>query len=154
MTPPVVKTQMLIRRPVTEVFEAFIDPAITTQFWFTHSTGRLEEGKEVRWEWAMYGASAPVHVKAVEPNKRILIEWPDHHGKLCPVEWLFDARPEGTTFVTISTWGFSGDDDQAVAQAIDQMGGFSFVLSGLKAFLEHGVRLNLVLDHAPDAHKR
>ena len=31
--------EMLIRRPVAEVFEAFINPAITTQFWFTHTTG-------------------------------------------------------------------------------------------------------------------
>jgi len=35
-------TGMLIRRPVAEVFEAFIDPDITTQFWFTRSSGRLE----------------------------------------------------------------------------------------------------------------
>lgn len=151
---PTVKTQMLIRRPVAEVFEAFVDPAITTQFWFTHSTGRLEPGKEVRWDWAMYGASSPVYVKAIEPNQRIVIEWPDHHGQLCPVEWTFSPRPDGTTFVTITTWGFSGSDDEAVAEAIDSMGGFSFVLAGLKAWLEHNVRLNLVGDHAPDAHKQ
>ena len=39
--------EMLIRRPVAEVFEAFVDPAITTQFWFTHSTGRLDQHREV-----------------------------------------------------------------------------------------------------------
>lgn len=152
--PPVVKAQMLIRRPVAEVFEAFVDPAVTTKFWFTHSTGRLEPGQEVRWDWAIYGVSAPVTVKAVEPNQRILIEWPDHHGKPCAVEWRFTDRPDGTTFVTITNWGFSGSDDDVVAQAIDSMGGFSFVLAGLKALLEHDVALNLVPDHAPDAHKQ
>ncbi len=30
--PPFVKTQMLIRKPVAEVFAAFVDPAITTRF--------------------------------------------------------------------------------------------------------------------------
>lgn len=151
---PVVKAQMLIRRPAAEVYEAFVDPAVTTKFWFTHSTGRLETGKEVRWSWEMYGASAPVSVKALEPGKRILIEWPDHHGKPCPVEWLFAARADGTTFVTITNWGFSGTDDEAVSQAIDSMGGFSLVLAGVKAWLEHNVALNLVADHAPDAHKQ
>lgn len=34
---PVAKTGMLIRKPVAEVFEAFIDPNITTKFWFTRS---------------------------------------------------------------------------------------------------------------------
>jgi len=32
---PVAKAEMLIRKPVEEVFEAFIDPAITSKFWFT-----------------------------------------------------------------------------------------------------------------------
>jgi uncharacterized protein YndB with AHSA1/START domain len=151
---PAARTQMLIRKPVAEVFEAFVEPAVTTQFWFTHSTGRLKPGKQVRWDWAMYGASAPVTVKAIEPEQRILIEWPDHHGKPCPVEWVFASHGADATMVTITNWGFSGTDDEVVSQAIDAMGGFTFVLAGLKAFLEHGIRLNLVADHAPDAHKQ
>lgn len=146
----VVKTQMLIRKPVEDVFEAFVNPAITTKFWFTKSTGRLETGKEIRWEWEMYGVSAEVRVKAIEPNRRILIEWDDPP---LPVEWFFTARPDGTTLVTISNWGFQGGDDEVVKQAMDSMGGFSFVLAGLKALLEHNVALNLIADHYPDAHK-
>jgi uncharacterized protein YndB with AHSA1/START domain len=55
---PVAKAQMLIRRPVATVFDAFVDPAVTTKFWFTKSSGRLEPGKDLRWDWEMYGASA------------------------------------------------------------------------------------------------
>src|SRR5678815_1004503 len=65
---PVVKTGMLIRKPVTDVFEAFIDPEITTKFWFTKSSGRLETGKQIRWEWEMYNSGTDVNVKAIEPN--------------------------------------------------------------------------------------
>ncbi len=148
---PVVKTQMLIRRPVEEVFEAFVDPAITTKFWFTKSSGRLEAGKQVRWEWEMYGVSADVQVKAIEQHRRILIEWSDPP---LAVEWWFAARSDATTLVRISTWGFRGSDDEVVAQAIDSMGGFSFVLAGLKALLEHNLALDLVADHYPDAHKK
>jgi len=54
---PVAKAGMLIRRPASEVFEAFIDPAITSRFWFTKSTGRLEPGKHVTWTWEMYDVS-------------------------------------------------------------------------------------------------
>jgi uncharacterized protein YndB with AHSA1/START domain len=46
---PVAKTGMLIRRPVVDVFAAFIDPAATSQFWFAKSSGRLEVGKQVNW---------------------------------------------------------------------------------------------------------
>lgn len=54
---PVVKVEMLIRKPVHEVFEAFINPGITSKFWFTKGSGRLEAGTRVQWEWAMYGAT-------------------------------------------------------------------------------------------------
>ena len=62
----VAKAEMLIRRPVAEVFEAFVNPEITTKFWFTKSSGRLEVGKQVTWEWEMYGASTDVTVKELE----------------------------------------------------------------------------------------
>lgn len=51
--PPVAKTEMLIRRPVANVFAAFVDPAITSKFWFTHGSDRLETGKQVQWDWEM-----------------------------------------------------------------------------------------------------
>ncbi len=51
---PVIETQMLIRKPVADVFNAFIDPQITTQFWFSASTGKLEQGKTVVWNWEKY----------------------------------------------------------------------------------------------------
>lgn len=152
-TPPVAKAQMLIRRPVAEVFEAFVDPAVTTKFWFTKSSGKLEPGKEVQWDWEMYGASAQVSVKAVEENQRILIEWPGN-GALCPVEWRFTPRPDNTTLVNISSWDFRGSDDEVAKQAIDATEGFALVLAGLKALLEHNVVLDLVADHNPDAHKK
>jgi uncharacterized protein YndB with AHSA1/START domain len=38
---------MLIRKPVADVFEAFVNPDITTKFWFTKSSGRLDAGKQV-----------------------------------------------------------------------------------------------------------
>ena len=149
--PPIAKTEMLIRKPVSKVFTAFVDPAVTTRFWFTKSSGRLESGKEIRWDWEMYGVSASIIVKTVDPNERIVIEWGDPPRE---VEWVFTPRGDDTTLVSISERGFSGSDDEVVAQAIDSMGGFTMVLAGLKALLEHDVMLNLVADRHPDAHKK
>ena len=75
MQEPVAKTQMVIRRPVGEVFDAFVDPAITTRFWISRSTGKLAAGQTVRWDWDFYGVSTNVEVKEIERNRRILIEW-------------------------------------------------------------------------------
>ena len=59
------EAQMSIRKPVSEVFEAFVDPAITKNFWFTKSSGRLEVNKKTTWEWEMYNVSATVVVKEI-----------------------------------------------------------------------------------------
>jgi uncharacterized protein YndB with AHSA1/START domain len=143
------KTAMLIRKPVAEVFEAFINPEVTSKFWFTSGSGRLEAGKQVQWDWEMYNVSAQVNVKAIEKDRRILIEWP---GYVSPttVEWNFTPRPDNTTFVTITNTGFSGDADELVKQAIDSTEGFTWVLAGLKVLLEHGIKLNATRDHFPD----
>jgi uncharacterized protein YndB with AHSA1/START domain len=138
---------MLIRRPVAEVFEAFINPEITPKFWFTKSSGKLETGAKVQWDWEMYGASAHVDVLALEENKSILIQW----GEGDKVEWLFTERAGNETYVTITNNGFLGNEEEIVQKALDSVSGFTTVLCGLKAFLEHGIRLNLIADKYPDA---
>ena len=142
------KAEMLIRRPVAEVFEAFVNPEITTKFWFTKSTGRLETGRKVTWVWEMYGASTEVTVKELVKNRRILIEWSGYEAPNT-VEWIFTPYGSGSTFVSITNSGFVGDDDEIASQALDSKGGFTWVLAGLKALLEHDVRLNLVADAHP-----
>ena len=139
---------MLIRKPASEVFEAFIDPAITSRFWFTKGSGRLEAGKPVQWDWEMYNFSVPVRVKEVELNKRIVVEW-DAYEDPSTIEWVFTARSDNTTFVSITNSGFSGTRDEVVKKALDSTEGFTFVLAGLKAWLEHGIELNLVRDRFP-----
>ncbi|NND59436.1 MAG: polyketide cyclase [Gammaproteobacteria bacterium] len=146
---PVVNQQMLIRKPAADVYNALIDPAQTTHFWFTRGSGPLQPGAVVTWEWEMYGVSAQVRVRDLQPNRRILIEWQDPPH---PVEFTLDERPDGTTLVKITVQGFDGSDDEAVAAALDSMGGFTFLLSAMKAWLEHGVELNVVADHFPDHH--
>lgn len=138
--PPVARVTMLIRKPVADVYKAFVDASITTKFWFNRSSGSLVPGKTVTWHWDHYGASADVSVKALETNKRILIEWPS------PVEWVFTAMTADTTFVSITASGFSGDDDAQVSQALDSTEGFNLVIAACKALLEHGVLLNLISD--------
>lgn len=151
--PPIGKAELLIRKPASEVFEAFVNPAITTTFWFSKGSGRLEVGQKVRWDWEMFGVGTDVLVKSIEPNRRIVIEWGDP-GKTTTVEWVFTARADGTTLVTVTDTGFKGSGDEIVDQALDSTGGFTLVLAGLKARLEHGIDLNLIRDRFPDAVKQ
>ncbi|NND35018.1 MAG: polyketide cyclase [Saprospiraceae bacterium] len=137
---------MLIRRPVSTVFEAFIDPDITTNFWFTKSSGKLELGKTVTWHWEMYGVSGEVKVQELIPDEKISINWGE---PATTVDFLFKALREDMTYVTINHYGFQVSGDALIKEIKDNTSGFTTVLDGLKAYLEHGIKLNLIADKYP-----
>ena len=145
---PITETGMLIRRHVAEVFEAIVNPEITTKFWFTRSSGRLAVGRPVRWDWEMYDVSIEVTALAIDSNRRIVVEWPGHSGPTT-VEWTFVPLNGSMTFVRVTESGFTGTGDHLVKYVADSTQGFTLMLAGLKALLEHGVRLNLVGDRYP-----
>jgi uncharacterized protein YndB with AHSA1/START domain len=143
---PVVETQMLIRKPAQKVFEAFMDPAITTNFWFTKASGKLEAGKTVIWEWEMYGISIPVYVKEIVKNERITIEWDE---PATTVDFEFNALTDDTTYVVIRNYGFAETGDDLIQAVMNSTGGFTTVIDSLKAYLEHNIKLNLIADKFP-----
>ncbi|TIT01347.1 SRPBCC family protein [Mesorhizobium sp.] len=143
---PVAEAGMLIRRPVAEVFEAIVDPAITTKFWFTHGSGRLDSGKEVRWEWRMYDVSTTVTISEIVKDRKIVMQWSDPPTT---VVWTFTEMPGGATFVEVRNFGFAGSADEQVKQAIGSTDGFALVLAGAKAWLEQGLTLDLIGDRHP-----
>ena len=66
------EAQMLIRKSISEVFEAFINPTITKNFWFTKGSDKLEINKKVIWEWEMYNVSTTVVAKEIIKNEKII----------------------------------------------------------------------------------
>lgn len=146
-TTPTVECQMMIRKPVATVFGAFIDPAVTTKFWFTESTGKLEAGKTVTWKWEMYNVSSEVRVKEILPDRKISIEW--DNTPVTTVDFEFRPLTDDTTYVVIKNYGFDQTGDDLIQAIRDNTGGFTTVLDGLKAWLEFGIELNLVRDKFP-----
>lgn len=145
----VMEAQMLIRKPVSEVFNAFTDPEQTKNFWFTGGSGKLEADKEITWHWEMYNLSVKVNVKEVINNKRISILWNNPEEN---VDFIFTPSEDGaSTYVVIKNYGFVQEGDQLLKKLIDTTGGFTTVLDGAKCWLEHGIRLNLVRDKFPAA---
>lgn len=144
---PAVKVGMLIRRSPAEVFQAFVDPTITTRFWFTRSTGPMIPSAHLQWHWDMYGVSTNVAVKEVEDGSRILFEWDDNNPTT--VEFRFIPWENGT-YVQVTESGLTGDADAIVAHVADSTGGFTTVLCAVKALLEHDIVLRVILDHHPE----
>jgi len=144
---PSTETQMQIRKPAAEVFNAFIDPAVTTNFWFTKSSGKLEVGSDVNWEWEMYNVSTIVSTKEIIPNQKIVFEWGETPRRT--VEFLFKPLSDGSTYVVAKEYGYQETGDDLIAAIKDSTGGFTTVLDGLKCWLEHGINLNLIRDKFP-----
>lgn len=138
--------RMMIRKPVAEVFNAFVDPAITRNFWFTRSDGKLELNKTLNWEWEMYNISASVWVKEIKQNSKIVIEWGEPATN---VEFQFTPISGSATYVQIIESGYHETGDKLLKHIIDSTGGFTTVLDGLKAYLEHGINLRLIADKFP-----
>lgn len=143
------EAKMLIRKPSSEVFEAMVNPEITKNFWFTKSSGKLEANKSVTWEWEMYQVSAVIAVTAIIKNKKITFEW---NNPARTVEFQFESMSDNSTYVSVKEYGYTETDDKLLAIIRDSTGGFTTVLDGMKAFLEHGINLNLIGDKFPTGH--
>jgi len=140
-----VQAQMLIRKPIDEVFESFINPEITTNFWFTKSSGKLVEGETILWEWEMYDAKSEVKVHQIIPNQLIKTTWGLFSNN---VDYEFKEMEKGT-LVIIKSFGYSETGDELLSVINDNTGGFTTVLDGCKAYLEHGINLRLIEDKFP-----
>jgi len=90
------------------------------------------------WTWEIYNHSIQVSVKEIEKNKWILVTW-GNYGEATTIEWIFTPYGNDATYVSITNSGFKGDGDKVVSDALDSKGGFTWVLAGLKAFLESGL---------------
>jgi uncharacterized protein YndB with AHSA1/START domain len=145
---PIAKTGMLIRKPVEQVFEAIVNPQITSKFWFSKGSGRLDAGEKVIWEWESHDVSVEVTPKVIDRHRRVMIEWPGYTGPTT-VDWTFQALPDRTTFVRVTESGWTGDGDRLVRYVADSTQGFTLMLAGMKALLEHNIQLNLTADRYP-----
>lgn len=143
---------MLIRRAVDEVFNAFIDPSVTSTFWFSDGSAVLREvGQRATWRWSWYGVESRVEVLEIDTPQLLFVRWGEGDDAGI-VTWRFSSRGDGATFVEIEHAGFNGDPEAVLAQVRENTEGFALVLAGAKAWLEHSVRLGLVPDRHPDAH--
>ena len=143
---PGAKIELLIRRPVAHVFDAFVNPDVITKFWFNRTSGPLVANNYVTWYWDLYEASTKVYVLALEQDHRIYIEWDIDTDAPSRVEWIFEDRADEGTYVSVVNSGFDRDANDVIERVVDSTGGFALVLAAAKAYLEHGINLNIVAD--------
>ena len=143
------KARILIRKPPAAVFAAFADARAMSQFWFARRDAGLKAGETVAWFIGSneHAVSFDVHVEVLIHPSKLVISW-ERDGAFTQITWTLAATEGGATILTIEEAGFAGDADAIAAQILDSTGGFNQVIVAAKAWIEHGVALNVVADHA------
>lgn len=144
-----------IAKPVTEVFEAVVDPRQLSAYFTTGGAqGRLESGATVTWDFKDFPGAFPVQVIEVIPNERIVLEWKANEGE-CPnlegsefaaadynttVTMTFKALEDGRTLVEIAEEGWR-ETPGALQASYGNCHGWSQMLCAMKVWLEHRINL-------------
>lgn len=129
-------TKMQVNVPKENVFEAFVNPNQIGGFWFSSSSERWEQGKTITLCYEEYNAELEVQIGSIEDNKSIEFIWGNH-----PVTIEFEGIGESTVVTTIE----KDFDTQDVEQLLGQKEGWVYMLSCLKAYLEHNVSIRAAI---------
>jgi uncharacterized protein YndB with AHSA1/START domain len=134
-----VTTKMKIKKPANEIFEAIVDPVKIGNFWFSSSSERWEKGKSVILRYEEYNAEGTINILKVELNKEIVFSWGSESNKETMVTITLNELDKTNTIIEITESGLRSDDPEIVNKLIGQKEGWVYMLSCLKAYVEHGV---------------
>lgn len=129
-----------IARPISEVFEAIIDPDKMSNHFISESTGRMEAGKDRVWKFPEFDVEVPVSVLKVERPWLISFEWDGAPGKKLIVEIILTEKPGNATLVKI-TEGSMQNDEAGIKWLKGNSAGWMNFLDCLKAYQEYGINL-------------
>ncbi|MET1411490.1 SRPBCC domain-containing protein [Roseibium sp. HPY-6] len=144
-----------INKPVSEVFEAVVNPDRLSGYFTTGGAdGRIEPGATVNWSFAEFPGRFPVMVDRVEKDSLIVLRWaaqesgevsstgeiPEPAGYDTTVTMAFEPLDGGRTLVTISEEGWR-DTKGGLEASYGNCEGWTQMLCSLKGFVEHGINL-------------
>ncbi|HEY8690975.1 MAG TPA: SRPBCC domain-containing protein [Chitinophagaceae bacterium] len=135
-----IKASLMISKPVLEVFEAIVDPEKMSNYFISKSSGRMEEGKTLVWEFPEMDMQFPVYIKKIEPDNYISFNWKDFRdGTETLVEFTLTQKPNAT-FVTV-TEKSRDNDETGMKWLKSNIEGWANFLACLKAYMEYGINL-------------
>ena len=134
-----IKVALKILKSLHEVFDAIVDPAKMTNYFISKSTGRMEEGKTVTWQFPEFDMKFPVRVRKIEKDRNISFSWTSPDGFETLVEITLKQMDDGT-FVTI-TEKSRDNDEEGLKWLRGNTEGWANFLACLKAYLEYGINL-------------
>ena len=134
-----IKVALQILKPVNMVFEAIIDPVKMSNYFISKSSGRMVEGREVRWSFPEFEGEFPIRVGRIERDRYVSYYW-DVDGEELLVEMVLTPVDDGATVVTITEKGME-NDEAGIRWLMRNTEGWANFLACLKAYLEYGIEL-------------
>ena len=134
-----IKTALQISKPANEVFEAIVDPSKMSNYFISKGSGRMEENKEITWQFPEFDMDFPVRISKIERDKFISFHW-DMDGIELLVEMTLVAGDNNSTVVTITEKG-RNNDEAGIKWLKGNTEGWANFLACLKAYLEYGINL-------------
>lgn len=135
-----IKTAIQIQKPVNEVYEAIVDPLKMSNYFISKSSGRMEAGKTLTWEFPEFDTKFPVRIKKAEKDKYISYYWDGQDGTELLVEILLDTREHNSTLVTIAEKSME-NNEAGIKWLKNNTEGWANFLACLKAYVEYGINL-------------
>jgi len=69
------KATIGIQKPVSEIFEAIVNPEIMQNYFISKGSGKMEADKEIFWSFPEFEGSYPLTTKEIIPNEKIVFVW-------------------------------------------------------------------------------
>ena len=133
------KASIQIQKPIQAVFEAIVDPNQMNHYFIQSSTGRLETGKTVEWNFPEFPDKFPVTGKTISPHTYISFDWSGGVANQL-VEMTLIPHHDGSTVVKIVEHEMN-HDEEGISIMMRQTEGWANFLACLKAYLEYGINL-------------
>jgi uncharacterized protein YndB with AHSA1/START domain len=134
-----IKTAIQILKPVSEIFEAIVDPEKMSNYFISKSSGRMVEGRKIMWQFPEFEMEFPIRVGKIIKDKYISYYW-EIDGSELHVEMSLAPRDNNSTIVTI-TEKSRKNDEAGIKWLQGNTEGWANFLACLKAYLEYGINL-------------
>ncbi|PKW29721.1 SRPBCC domain-containing protein [Flavobacterium lindanitolerans] len=133
-----IKAAIQILKPVSEVFEAIVDPEKMANYFIAKGSGRMEEGIEIEWKFPEFDMQFPITVGKIEKDKYVSYYW-DVNKKKNLVEITLSSFGKDTV-VTVTEKGME-NNEEGISWLMGNTEGWANFLACLKAYLEYGINL-------------
>jgi len=134
-----IKTTLQINKPNHEVFEAIIDPEKMSNYFISKSSGRMETGKQLIWQFPEFESDFQIRVDKIEADKYISYYWRIDNTELL-VEIALLSVDRNSTVVTVTEKGRK-NNESGINWLKGNTEGWANFLACMKAYLEYGINL-------------